>query len=361
MIIKEAHISDNDDLIALARATPMDGLISLRIDREPDYFSLLSLRGQGKVFVASINGSIAGSISVAYRKVYISGKPTLIGYIGDLRVLPHYSGSRVTYHLLKALLDYAHSLDVDIYFCVTARGNKRIRSLLEGRMGFPKFHSIGKFYVYQLLPLPFFKKLEKPIIRRAVPADFDILFGLLDSFNSNFEFGPCWSIDEFKKEADFFSQNRSMEFFVSYEDEKLVASISTFDTSSVKRNVVIGMPLYLRVMLAGLNTVRSIVPLPVFPKTGDPINILYLRHLCCIQDEIRPLRSLIRYICSIVPKEKYSFIAVGFHERDPFRKSVSVFPKFTFISEGYVTCLSENEKKINQIRKNIPLEDFSLV
>ena len=43
--IREAVETDNEALLALTRATPMDGTISLRIDRDPDFFALLRLRG----------------------------------------------------------------------------------------------------------------------------------------------------------------------------------------------------------------------------------------------------------------------------------------------------------------------------
>lgn len=47
--------SDNQQLIKLTAASGMMGEISLRIDRKPDFFSLLKMRGETRVFVLPIN------------------------------------------------------------------------------------------------------------------------------------------------------------------------------------------------------------------------------------------------------------------------------------------------------------------
>ena len=45
-VIRDAKVSDNEGLIALAAACPMVGEISLRIDRGPSFFALNRLEGE---------------------------------------------------------------------------------------------------------------------------------------------------------------------------------------------------------------------------------------------------------------------------------------------------------------------------
>ena len=45
MVIRKALNGDSEALIELTRLAPMKGRISLRIDRKPDFFSLLKERG----------------------------------------------------------------------------------------------------------------------------------------------------------------------------------------------------------------------------------------------------------------------------------------------------------------------------
>src|SRR5580704_3318838 len=127
--IRQADESDNEGLLTLTRITPMAGAISLRIDRDPDFFALLRLRGSGKVFVAARGRQIIGCVSVALRTAYISGVPETIAYIGDMKVHPIFSGSSVAVRLMNALEADMRSLGIDVGFCVAAEGNHRVMPL----------------------------------------------------------------------------------------------------------------------------------------------------------------------------------------------------------------------------------------
>ena len=59
-----ANFEDNRQLIELTSSSGMTGEISLRIDRKPDFFGLLNMRGESKVFVAVDHETIIGSICV---------------------------------------------------------------------------------------------------------------------------------------------------------------------------------------------------------------------------------------------------------------------------------------------------------
>jgi hypothetical protein len=63
--IREALPSDNEGLLQLTSVTPMKGQISIRIDRNPDFFRLLSMRGQSKTLIAEQSGTLAGCFSVS--------------------------------------------------------------------------------------------------------------------------------------------------------------------------------------------------------------------------------------------------------------------------------------------------------
>src|SRR5579863_2881590 len=153
--IRQASEADNDELIALTRMTPMDGAISLRIDREPDFFALLRLRGKSKVYVAVQGSQVIGCISAALRTAYISGVPEPIAYIGDMKVHPSFSGSLVAVRLIKALEADLRFNGIDLCFCVAADGNHRVMPLFEGRLGMPRWVRLGRFLVNGLIPSPF--------------------------------------------------------------------------------------------------------------------------------------------------------------------------------------------------------------
>ena len=58
MYIREATPEDNNQLLDLTSQTPMQGFLSLRIDRNPDFFSLLELRGASVTLIAEYDKKI---------------------------------------------------------------------------------------------------------------------------------------------------------------------------------------------------------------------------------------------------------------------------------------------------------------
>ena len=147
MEIRQADEADNEGLLNLTRMTPMAGTISLRIDREPDFFALLRLRGKSKVFVAVRGRQIIGCVSVALRTAYVSGLPETVAYLGDMKVHPDFSRRLVAGRLLKALEADMRLSKIDLGFCVAADGNHRVMPLFDGRLGMPRWIPVGRFLV----------------------------------------------------------------------------------------------------------------------------------------------------------------------------------------------------------------------
>ena len=106
MNIREATASDNEGLLNLTAATSMEARISIRIDRQPDFFSLIRQRGKYKVFVAEEGNRIIGSFSAVMERMIINSIPEPCCYICDLKVHPEYRGGSVALRLLKTMRDF---------------------------------------------------------------------------------------------------------------------------------------------------------------------------------------------------------------------------------------------------------------
>ena len=121
MRIKEATERDNRELLELCRLSPMDGIIAMYMEREPDFFNLVKRRGKGKVFAVSDGTTTTGCISVTFNDHYILGSPVRVGYLADLRIHPDYYGSRAAYVLMKC----AHRIRTRSTMTLTALRNTR--------------------------------------------------------------------------------------------------------------------------------------------------------------------------------------------------------------------------------------------
>src|SRR4051794_16520228 len=116
---------DNEQLIALSSLSGMQGQISLRIDRQPDFFRLLHLRGESRVFVAETNQAIIGCVCVSLQQVYVGQQVLPLYYIGDFKVAPAFRNKGVGLELCNRLADYVIGEGADLAFLNVSFGNNK--------------------------------------------------------------------------------------------------------------------------------------------------------------------------------------------------------------------------------------------
>lgn len=144
-VVREARMSDNPGLVALAAACPMVGDLTLRIDRRPDFFALNKLEGEEwRVAVAERGGSIVGCAAFSERRVFLNGREMRTGYAGDLKVHPDHRNTKIA----DALSLWAENACADLPFTAPAvitvlAGNRAMERRLAGPRGVPRFNRIG--------------------------------------------------------------------------------------------------------------------------------------------------------------------------------------------------------------------------
>jgi predicted N-acetyltransferase YhbS len=358
--IRQASETDNDELIALTRITPMNGAISLRIDREPDFFALLRLRGKSKVFVAVRGPQVIGCISAALRTAYISGVPETIAYIGDMKVHPNFSGRLVAVRLIKALEADLRLNGIDLCFCVAADGNQRVMPLFEGRLGMPRWVRLGRFLVYGLVPSPFTRHSKHYSIDPAQAVDMPAITLLLDRFHRTRQFAPQLAEDDIVQTLSDSPEEPFPRTFVARTGQRVVATLTLCDTAPVKRNVLLNAPASLKAALALLRVVAA--PFPGFrvPRMGQALRFLTARYAACEDGHHRALEALLALARAQAFHHEFSFLMLGLHESDPLRGLVRGIPRFTFSSLALATSLGDPaglEKRI----AGVPFEDYALV
>lgn len=359
IVIREASVDDNEALLALTAATPMLGAVSLRIDRGPDFFGLLKLRGKAKVLVATHRGRVIGCISAAVRLAFVGGTPQPIGYIGDVKVHPSFAGSRIVLRLISALREDPIRRDVDLFFAVIAGGNRHALSLMEGRLGTPRWRPIGSFRVYELLPSPFLRRSWPYDIGEARSYEHESLANLVNDVNRAYQFGPVVAAPPLTDGA--LDVNKPFaKTLVARLAGRVVACAAIADMAHVKNNVIVDLPLSLRASLVALTPLRLLLPRFRVPSIGRPLRMLYLRHPAHAEGHESALRLLIQRACYEAYRGSYSFAVLALHERDPLAVLVRGLPKFVFVSHAFVTSLMKKHD-LERIGAGIPMEDYSLV
>ena len=151
--IRDAEPSDNDALIDVAAACPMEGDITLAMTRAPDFFQLNRLEGaQWRVGVAEVDGRVVGCVMGAERRAYLHGVERTTLYAGDLKLHPAFRGTGVADALSEwvrcALAEMAYMrfapLDMPAGTARTVDGT--LAALMERRFEAYKSEVVAPFY-----------------------------------------------------------------------------------------------------------------------------------------------------------------------------------------------------------------------
>jgi hypothetical protein len=349
MIIREGSDADNEGLVDLVSLSPMKGNISIRIDRNPDFFRLLELRGTSFVIVAEWKNKLIGSYSASAVKVFINGEPETVYYLADFRVHPDFRKSTVAARLARAMLQKLEFLDADLLFCTAAYGNADVMPFFKGRAFLPPAGEVGIFRVLQIIPTPIKTRGAKFHLTEGSPASSLVSF--FNNFMKTYQPGPAYSESSFENTT----------LITASCNDQLVAALALFDAGIVKQNVLIGLPFVLKWIVALISAINFIYPFVRLPKINQEVRILYIKSFACKPGHEDALKALLGRARNLAYEKKYTFLAIGIHEKDPFLKIFSGYPKFIFKSMGFVASLKDKDFKINDILRGIPFEDFSLV
>ena len=349
IIIREGTRADNEGLINLTSLTPMIGKISLRIDRNPDFFRLLELRGSSFVIVAELNGNIIGSYSASGYTVLINGEPETAYYLADFKVHPDHRKSTVAARLARAMIQRLESVNADLLFCTAVFGNRDVMPFFRGRALFPAADDAGIFRVLQILPTPFRPRTERFQMAR-VPVEESVV-GFFNDFMKHYQLAPVYSGSSFEDST----------LITAALKNETVAALALFDAGTAKQDVLTGLPFFLKILVGLTGAVNFIFPVARLPKINEPLRILYIKSFAFKPGHEEALKPLIRMARNMAFEKNYTFLAIGIHEKDPFLKIFSGYPKFIFKSMGFLTSLKNNAGKISDIQGGVPFEDYSLV
>lgn len=342
--IRPAKQSDSASLIALTKLTPMKGNISIRIDRDPDFFALSKLRGETKNFVAvnKADDLIIGSFSYTPKVYYSFGKPVNVYYLADLKIHPEYSKSRVAYVLVKHVQTYLRSIGANLLYCTAVNDNFAVMSFFNGKAGIPVFKKLATFNIYQLFP-----KKGKAYL----PDNFNVAI-IANYYQESF------------KNHSFCSSFKDVEnchHFIHVKENMIIAAISVYDPSAAKKNIILKIPFSLLFIIKLLRLVNGILTLPEIPVLNAPLKILFVKYFAYDINQEVHFDQLLQKVRAYAFVNHFHLISISTDERDIKLNQVLKANSLTkFTSIGLITCLEAAESSLHDFCKGLCYEDFSL-
>jgi len=348
-VIREATMEDNAQLQELNRLAPMKGMLTIRVERIPDFFSIDRRIGTYRTLVACEGGAIIGVLTVARHPAYINGECREAGVIRDIKMHPGYQGKTILFRLIRSFLDYALEHGWDILYATALRGNRRVLGLMDGRVGFPALTRAGVFFQLNLFPSPFLPKNHPFEIRNEDPDE--PLLRFFDSYYQTLQLGPVMS-------AEKLNDSIILSAFLS---SRRIASVVLADPSSYRQNVVENWKPVTGLLIGLWKFLRLFLPLPVPPAKGKNIRMLFIRYMACLPGEERALRPLIMRARRIAYDGMYSFLVAGVHQRDSVLKLFRGIPAMKVSLPGFVLSLKGDPDAVRKISQGVLFDDFTLI
>lgn len=305
---------DDADIRRLLRSNPMPGLISLSLEREPDYFADHDLPGEEtQTVVARENGRLLCAGSCVVRQRFVNGRPRRVGYLGGLRLDAAAAGRfdvlRRGYQFFQELQQAAPA---DFYFTSIAEENARARSVLERALpGMPRYEFVMRFVTLVL-------SVRRKTNIRMRPGTARLTAELTDVLNrggQRRQFAPCWSEEWLRGLAPLGLQPG--DFVTARQSAGATGCAALWDQRRFKQVVVRGYSRWLARSRTLLNWGTRLVGRPGLPSPGYPLAIAFCSHLASTDGDPALAAKLISNVQTLAASRGVEWLVVGFAANDP--------------------------------------------
>lgn len=313
MKVREASPDDNAALVELATLCPMNGDLSLCIDRSPDFFALHRIGGEpGRVGVIDGDRGPIGCIAVARREIHLDGQPTRMAYVGDLKVHPAHRGQGAA----QALLGWAIGTGRELVgadgplLCTVLSGNSAVDRLREGfapevrRWATIRSHSISLLWRRRLPRGPL-------TVRPATAADLPDMTALWQRLAPGRQFAPLHHT----------AQSPGLDYLVAHHaGGRLAGFLGLWDQHEIKQMRVTGYSPRLAAARAAFNLASPFFRVPPMPAPDGRLSYRTVVSPCA--PDPGTLHTLLRHACHRLHR-RCSFLTVGLDTTDPLTRAVS--------------------------------------
>jgi ribosomal protein S18 acetylase RimI-like enzyme len=322
VLVRDAVPEDNDALLAIAARCPMEGDISVRLTREPDFFQLDRLEGaRWRLGVAEAEGRVVGCVMAAQRHSYLHGaeRPTL--YAGDLKVDPSMRGKGVADELCEWARQALREMGgtASPVLLTILGGNRAMERRTTGRGGMPWFRRFATIRVFSI-PLLFPRGGADATLRvtAATASDVEEMWSLWRRVAPARQFAPLFTADSFAEWIAAAPGLTISDYRVARDSRGRIAGfLAWWDQEQFKQLRVLRYSPRLRVARTILNGAAGLTGGTPLPAAGEPLRYRNAVHVCVPGETPGVLRALLRSTHAELRASRYAFAAIGLDARDP--------------------------------------------
>jgi len=324
--LEPARLEDDVGIRALLRSSPMPGRIRLTLEREPAFDPAISAgadRTHTFVHRDPATGRILGLAQRSVSRVWLDGRPRLLGYLTLLRCAPEL---RITAELLRAGFAACESTrrEDELSFDLTSilEENVRARRLLErGLPGLPVYRRLCRFVTLTLdvgsaLRRCGGHRASELEIRRACAGDARALAGFLADAQARHPLSDVWT------EQDLLVEGRRWnlapeDFHLALRAGVIAGCLALWDQRPFKQTVVRGYSPGLALARTFFNPVAGVLGRARLPSAGTVLPMAFLSHLALQPEEPELLVELVRAALLSARSRRIRYVVIGLAEQHP--------------------------------------------
>ena len=310
--------ADEPEIRRLVGATAMPGTLSIRFEREPDYFLGCDIMGRScDVLIARDRGSgaLAGMMCRTEDDVFVDGEPTRVGGISQLRIAEPFRGQR----LLELGWPVFRNRGIR-YLSVVARDNPRaVRALLEGSPGSALVHRLGGMTTLGLPVRRWGRQPRQPagvVVRPADDRCVDEIVAFLNAAGQRLQFAPV-------RRREDFTQGRRLRgldpasVFVARGRSGIIGTLGLWDQRAYKQDVVDSYGPSLARLRPALNMTLRAVGAAALPAPGRRIEGAFAALPMVADDDPRVFACLLDAVLGEARRRRLDWVTLGLSDDDP--------------------------------------------
>ena len=323
-IVRLATPDDNEALIGLTAACPMEGELSLCIDRAPDFFALNRLEGDRwrVAVVDSIDRRVIACVATAERRVWLQGNPRTVVYAGDLKVHPDYRDARTADALERFVSDTARDTAGDatpIYLTILG-GNAAMERRVGGPRGLPRLQRFATLHAFAI-PLLWSRRPPDGAdlrVEEATEASLEEMASLWSDVAPTRQLAPVMDAERL---ARWIVGARGLSLsdylLVRDRDGRLLGFMGVWDQRELKTLRVLRYSPGLSVLRGVMSALAPLVGATPPPAIGKPLHHASAVHVCVPSNRPDVMRALVLAAYNRLHRTDRVFLQIALDVRDP--------------------------------------------
>ncbi len=322
--VRPLQRDDNDRLLDLWRACPLEADFTFYFARGPDFFAwpdamFYDYRYQG----IGDGDRLSAALLIGLARGETGAGPGSFFYTGDARVLPEHRGSRLAERIV---IQMSQDLppEVRVGFGIIKKGNLPAERVARtGELPRYRHAEIGTFTAYNIVP---FRRISHPgvaQVRRARPEDLPDLADLMARCFAGRLFAPVVTADSLAAQCERLApQGLGLDrYYVAERGGRLVGGVAAWDMSPMKRSVILRYSRVAQGLRLAHRGLRLAFPgTAPMPDVGQAFRSLSLTQLAIYQRNPDVLRDLLAQVIEDHLGQGYHLIHLGFVGDDPLKR-----------------------------------------